>query len=227
MLNAQSPSRGDFSARVPGPSIALRRPRRHARSDQIVRGIYWRKSDVGKVPTFGSAESTGHLNLLFEKFPLEKDVADATGSGIDVFFSKNTLKRGCIHPAQSVDPNRRIDLGADDEEFIKSVYDRLNPGGFFMMYNFHPKRTPPGEKYRTWSDGRSPFKQTDLEAAGFKVIQFDCDDTKAAHTIAKAVGLDKTWISKMTSARYIHCSVSRRLHEVGLLACQRTITNRP
>lgn len=129
--------------------------------------------------------------MLNAQSPGDVRTAAATGSGIDVFFSKNTLKRGYIHPAQQVDAKRQIDLGVSDAEFIRIVYDRLNPGGFFMIYNFHPRRTPPREKYLPWSDGRSPFKQADLEAAGFKVIQFDCDDTPAAHVIAKASGLDK------------------------------------
>lgn len=159
--------------------------------DVSLKGLYSRDLEPDSPPRRNSSKLPGKLRLLFGRFPADKTIAEATGTGIDIFFSKNTLKRGYIHPAQPVDSNRRIDLGVSDTEFIQAVYNRLNPGGFFMIYNLHPRRTPPGENYITWSDGRSPFDRIDLGAVGFKIIQFNCDDTPMAHEFAKTFGWDK------------------------------------
>lgn len=160
--------------------------------DLSLKGIYARPSDQGVVPSINPKAADGSLSLHFGRFPANRAVAEKIGSGIDLFIAKNTLKRGYIHPAQAVDANRAIDLGVDDEEFVRAVYERLNPGGFFMIYNFHPQRTPAGENYIPWSDGRSPFSKAVFEMAGFKIIQMDCDDTAMAHQIARKLGLDKS-----------------------------------
>ena len=162
--------------------------------DTSLRGLYSSPRDQGKISRFGeeSGRAPGKLRLLFGNFPGEDRLTSDLGSGIDVFFSKNTLKRGYIHPEQEVPESQKISLGVSDAEFIKSVFDRLNPGGMFMIYNLHPKRTAPGDGYIPWSDGRSPFEKGALESAGFKVIQFDCDDTAFSHEMAKRFGWDKS-----------------------------------
>jgi hypothetical protein len=77
-----------------------------------------------------------------------------------------------------------------DSEFVASVSKLLKPGGIFMIYNLHPAKSKPEEKYLPWSDGRCPFDRTLMESIGFEIISFDTDDTEFAHTMAKAIGWD-------------------------------------
>ena len=41
----------------------------------------------------------------------------------------------------------RIDLGVSDEIVLKSFYDALIPGGFFLIYNICPALTPPDKPF--------------------------------------------------------------------------------
>jgi len=60
--------------------------------DPTLRALY--AGDTGKV---GKA---GHLALVDGQWPATADVRAAAGEGFDVILSKNTLKRGYIHPAR-------------------------------------------------------------------------------------------------------------------------------
>lgn len=160
--------------------------------DLFLQSLYRRPRDQGEVSIGDVAGlKAGSVKLSFGKFPGEEAVAKEIGGEIDLFVSKNTLKRGYIHPAQKVDPRRMIDLGVSDQEFVGEVYSRLQPGGLFLIYNLHPRRTEPGEKYITWSDGRCPFEQKLLTDTGFEIVAFDQDDTEFAHAMATAFGWDK------------------------------------
>jgi hypothetical protein len=113
------------------------------------------------------------------------------GDGYTLFIAKNTLKRGYVHPSQPVTDKERIDLGADDETFVRTVFDLLAPGGFFLIYNLAPAPAPPGKKYIPWADGRSPFPRALYEQVGFRVIAFEVDDTAFARTMGHALGWDR------------------------------------
>ena len=158
--------------------------------------VYSDPSDTGAVvrsDIAGDGEN-GSVYLHFGSFPSDERILASLGGEFDVFFSKNTLKRGYIHPEREVDPRMLVNLGVEDSVFVKRVYDLLKPGGYFMIYNLHPKRsTPEDEKYIPWSDGRCPFDRGLLERTGFNVIALDVDDTKFAHQMAAALG----WTEQM------------------------------
>lgn len=161
--------------------------------DPLLERLYAQPGDTGAIPRAASAGPgpEGSLRLLFGHFPAEETIVRDAGTGYDAFVSKNTLKRGYIHPAEEVDPRMLVDLGVDDAAFVAAVHALLNPGGFFLIYNLCP--APSKERYIPWSDGRSPFDGKLLEAAGFEVLAFDRDDTEAARAMGEALG----WAGQM------------------------------
>jgi SAM-dependent methyltransferase len=134
--------------------------------------------------------TAGRLQVLHGRFPAEAAVVDALGHGYDVFLSKNTLKRGYVHPEQPVPERQRIDLGVSDAEYVRAVHRLLAPGGYFLIYNLSPAPAPEGKPYLPWADGRSPFSAETLAAEGFEVLAFDRDDSPAARAMAHALGWD-------------------------------------
>jgi hypothetical protein len=159
--------------------------------EPLLRVLYGDPTDTGRVT--GKSAASGRVNLHFGFFPTDTAINRALGGGYDLFVSKNTLKRGYVHPEKDVDPKMLVHLGVDDSTFVKRVYDLLKPGGYFLIYNLHPKYTPPtAEKYIPWSDGRSPFAEALYEKIGFQVLAFDQNDTEFAHQMAKAFGWDES-----------------------------------
>ncbi len=162
--------------------------------EAVFKALYSAPTDTGMINRgkSGGKGAPGHLRAFYGFFPTDSLINAQLGGGYDVFFSKNTLKNGYIHPEREVDPKMLVHLGVDDSTYVRRVYDLLKPGGFFMIYNLHPKYTGPEvEKYIPWSDGRSPFKKELFEKIGFNVLAFDVVDTPFAHTMAKALGWDK------------------------------------
>jgi hypothetical protein len=160
---------------------------------KTLRALYSYPGDTGDIAA-ASVEGArpGHLTLLNGHFPGDTALTNQLKGKYDIFLSKNTLKRGYIHPEREVDPRMLVHLGVDDTTFVTDVYDLLKPGGYFMIYNLHPKLTgPDAEKYIPWSDGRSPFDRKLLETVGFEIIDFDRDDTAFARRMAVAFGWDK------------------------------------
>lgn len=130
----------------------------------------------------------GTVHLAFGQFPKDPAIVKQVGTGYDVFVSKNTLKRGYIHPEKEVDPRMLVHLEVDDATFVRAVYDALKPGGFFLIYNLCPAPSQPGEDYKPWADGRSPFDAATFEKVGFKVLALDVDDTAAARVMGRTFG---------------------------------------
>jgi SAM-dependent methyltransferase len=156
--------------------------------DPILEIIYAREAGkVARCPALGKGPD-GSVTLAYGQFPKDPEMVKKVGNGYDVFISKNTLKRGYIHPEQEVDPRMLVHLDVDDETYVRSVYDALKPGGLFMIYNLHPAPAAPGEKYIPWADGRSPFSAETFNKVGFKVLAFDVDDTDAARVMGKTFG---------------------------------------
>jgi hypothetical protein len=155
--------------------------------DALLRVIY--AGDTGPVPRCAKAGEgrDGSVRLVFGQFPAEKAAVDEVGGGYDVFISKNTLKRGYVHPERDVDPRMLVNLMVDDETFVRAVYDLLKPGGFALIYNLCPAPSKPEEKYKPWADGRSPFARELCERVGFAVIAFDIDDSEAAREMGKTL----------------------------------------
>jgi len=152
--------------------------------DPILEAIYSHDGDTGK---FGP----GSVTLHFGYFPGDKDMVAALGGNFDVFISKNTLKKGYIHPEREADKRMLIDLGVSDAEFVGVVHTMLKSGGLFLIYNLHPPMSKPEEEFVPWSDGRSPFTRETFEAGGFEVIEFDKDDTENARAMGRAFGWDE------------------------------------
>lgn len=157
--------------------------------DPLLEILYSDPSDTGPVPRVAGTVSGagGCVRLLFGSFPSDPEML--VEGRLDAFISKNTLKRGYIHPEREVDPKMLVDLGVDDSTYVQTVYDLLKPGAYFLIYNLHPARSlPTDEKYIPWSDGRSPFDRALFESIGFEVVAFDVDDTEFARTMGTSLG---------------------------------------
>src|SRR5204863_6657233 len=83
-----------------------------------------------------------------------------------------------------------IDLRMDDETFMRTMFDLLNPGGRMVIYNISPAPAPPDKPYIPWADGRCPFEKSMLEKVGFHVVSFDIDDSQTIRQYAHALGWD-------------------------------------
>jgi hypothetical protein len=161
--------------------------------DPVLKVLYSDPSDTGRIPGITPGDDAGYLDLRFGSFPSDTEMMAGVGHGFDLFISKNTLKLGYIHPSREVDPRLKIDLGVSDSAFVQAVYDRLKPGGLFMIYNLHPAESAPDEPYKPWADGRCPFERGLLEKAGFTVVEYDRDDTEFARRMGTALG----WAEQM------------------------------
>ncbi len=131
------------------------------------------------------------VTLIDGRFPAGPGVSEQVGRGYDLFVSKNTLKRGYIHPERYADPRTLIDLGIPDEGFVHSLYAILKPGGVAVIYNLCPAPAPEDKPYIPWADGRCPFPPALWEKAGFRVAAFDISDDAAARAMARALGWDR------------------------------------
>jgi len=137
----------------------------------------------------GAPDDTGRVRLLEGRWPTEPALVAAVGEGYDVFLSKNTLKRGYVHPERSADPAHLIDLGVDDATFLSQVARVLKPGGLALLYNICPPPAAADQPYVPWADGHSPFSAEQWEAAGFELLAFDQED----HVAARAQGVLLGW----------------------------------
>jgi hypothetical protein len=163
--------------------------------DPLLRVMYADPADTGAIERCSVAGEggIGTVKLIFGQFPAESATVTDVGTGYDIFISKNTLKRGYIHPEQTVDPRMLVHLRVDDETYVRAVFDILKPGGFALIYNLSPAPAKEGESYKPWADGRSPFTRELFERVGFAVVAFDTDDSAAAREMGKALG----WAEQM------------------------------
>ena len=160
--------------------------------DTMLAALYSQPGDTGEIKNEGGA--SGSITLLHGRLN-EPQVKDQIGAGYDIIMSKNTLKRGYVHPPaeEQVDPRQLVDLGLDDGAFVKAWFDMLKPGGIVMIYNLSPKEADvaSGERYLPWADGRCPFERDVLEKAGFEIVQYNADDSEMARKMAGILGWDK------------------------------------
>lgn len=141
--------------------------------EPVFAALYSEPGDTGRI---GPGAASVHIG----QWPADDALAKAIGGGFSIITSKNTLKKGYIHPTppagQTVDPKKLVHLGVSDEVYLKRVHDALLPGGVFVVYNICPPQAPPDQEYIPWADGLSPFQREMLEKAGFEVISFDTVD---------------------------------------------------
>jgi SAM-dependent methyltransferase len=157
--------------------------------DPLLRALYGAPGDQGIVKNPGGRD--GRIRLIDGRFPADLAIKTAVGGNYDLIISKNTLKRGYVHPERPVDTRRLLNLGVEDAHFVKVLYAALKPGGRVLIYNVSPAPSPPDQPYKNWADGRCPFAKDVWEAAGFRVIAFDRDDTQAIRKLAAALGWDQ------------------------------------
>lgn len=157
--------------------------------DPFLKALYSEPGDTGRVK--GESGSDGKITLLNGRFPAEETIKAQVGGGYDLILSKNTLKRGYIHPEREVDKRLLVDLGVDDETFARALFAALKPGGRVLIYNLYPAQSPPDQPYKPWADGRCPFPVALWEKVGFKVKAFDQKDTQNAHALGRALEWDK------------------------------------
>jgi hypothetical protein len=122
------------------------------------------------------------VNVVHGYFGQDPGVAKAAGTGFDLWMSKNTLKKGYVHPDKGTG---QIDLGPDDAA-LATIAGMIKKGGLFYIYNFGP--TPKPEV--PMSDIRCPWSKQQLEKAGFEVLAFDQDDTAKGREAAKLMEWD-------------------------------------
>lgn len=158
--------------------------------DPTTEALYSLPGDIGVIKGVGGAPD-GRIKLATGHWPADKSTTAVVRGGYDVILSKNTLKRGYVHPAEPVDKRMMVDLGVSDAEYVAAVYAALKPGGRFLIFNICPAPSPPGKPYIPWADGRCPFDRKLLEDQGFEVEAFDRDDTENVRTMAKALWWDK------------------------------------
>jgi SAM-dependent methyltransferase len=149
--------------------------------DPMLAALYSEPDDLGPA-------GRGRVALALGRYPADEATRAAVGGDLDVFLSKNTLKRGYVHPDSG---EAVIDLGMDDAAFLRAVFGTLKPGGHALVYNLGPAPAPPGEPYRPMADIRTPFPRAAWEGAGFRVEAFDRDDSEAARALGKALGWDE------------------------------------
>lgn len=162
--------------------------------DPLLRVLYSEPGDQGEIR---AGKRAGLLRLLTGQWPADSAVVAGAGGGYDLFISKNTLKNGYLHPAETVDPRRLVHLGVEDSAFVRALFGALRPGGLALIYNLCPAPAAPGKPYIPWADGRSPFSRAQFEVAGFEVVAFDRDDSEAARKMGHALGWDDPEGAKM------------------------------
>jgi len=138
-----------------------------------------------------SQGTQGRIRLIHGRFPFDKTVRETVGNGYDLIVSKNTLKKGYVHPERPVEKRRLLNLDVTDAKFLESIHAALKPGGRILIYNISPAPSPPDRPYKNWADGRCPFPREGWEAAGFRVIAFDQDDSSSIRLLAHALGWDR------------------------------------
>jgi hypothetical protein len=152
----------------------------------LLEALYDSKEDTAFPP--------GSVVLASGRWPAEEPMRTLVGGEVDVFFSKNTLKRGYVRPApppgQSLDPKKVLDLGVPPEQFLPALHAATKPGALVFLYNICPAPSR-GPEFLPWSDGRSPFTREEWDAAGFDLVAFDVDDTGAARALGRALGWDR------------------------------------
>jgi SAM-dependent methyltransferase len=157
--------------------------------DPLLPALYSAPEDQGSVKN--PRGRAGHLRLIDGRFPADLNVKATVGGRYDLILSKNTLKKGYVHPDRPVDARRRLDLGMSDSDFLKTLHEALTPGGHVLIYNICPAPSPPGQPYKNWADGRCPFPREAWLSAGFRVVAFDRDDSETIRRFAYALGWDR------------------------------------
>ncbi len=167
--------------------------------EPVFRALYSQPGDQGEVPGVNRGPD-GRVAMHIGRWPAERDIVEAVGGGYDLITSKNTLKRGYIHPARKTNPAWLVRLGVDDGTFLRRVHDALKPGGLFLIYNLSPAQNTveSGKPYLPHADGECPFQPEQLAAARLEVLEYDRDDRDKAVEMWMALGINEGKTAKET-----------------------------
>jgi hypothetical protein len=152
--------------------------------DPLLAALYSEPGDQGAV-------GPGSVTLATGQWPATDEMRRTVDEQLDLFISKNTLKNGYLHPARPVDPRLLVHLGVSDSEFVAALARSVKKGGRVLIYNLCPAPAPPDKPYIPWADGRCPFPRETWTGAGFRVLEFDRDDSPAARAMGHALGWDQ------------------------------------
>jgi SAM-dependent methyltransferase len=156
--------------------------------DPLLPVLYGEPGDTGEITS--RAGRKGSVRLVNGRFPFDPVVKASVGQGYDLFLSKNVLKIGFVHPSHPVEPKRMLGLGVDDETYARAVWDLLKPGGRVLIYNLYPSQNPPDKEWIAWAEGKTAFSRETFERVGFRVVEFDLDDTHQVREMAHRLGWD-------------------------------------
>lgn len=137
----------------------------------------------------GKVGAKGSLTLHHGFFPADQRLVAEVGGGYALWLSKNTMKRGYVHPTSPPGAKPQIELG-DDAKLLATIKGELAPGGLFFIYNIGPAQTEP---YKPMADGACPWTKEQLAAAGFEVLAHDVNDTAAMRAWAKTLEWNTDW----------------------------------
>jgi hypothetical protein len=151
----------------------------------LLNALYSEPGDQGKALGVGDITG-GTVSLYHGQWP--GNTGDKVGKDFDIITSKNTLKRGYLHPERETNKAWLVDLGVSDEAFLAAVNAALRPGGLFLIYNISPAQNPPDKPFLPHADGRCGFTKEQLEAAGFTVLNYDTNDIDTLYPIFAALG---------------------------------------
>ncbi len=153
----------------------------------LLRAMY---SEASGPRSEGFRDREGSIVMVFDRWPSGETKALA-GGPFDLFISKNTLKRGYVNPPIEVPAKDRMDLGVSAAQFLREIFDSLNPGGLALIYNLGGKPAKQGEAYRPATDIHCPWSKEDFEETGFEVVALDKDDSEMAREFGHTLGWDK------------------------------------
>ena len=183
--------------------------------DPLLRALYSGPNDQGMIARSAQAAGRGkpgRLQLVDGRWPADEAARSAAGGSFDLVISKNTLKRGYIHPEREVNPRMLVHLGVDDSTYVAALAAVVKHGGWVLIYNLSPALSKPDQPYLPWSDGRCPFERGVLERAGFEVVLYDFDDGEAARAQGHALGWDAgPKPMDLANDLFAHATLLRRL----------------
>jgi hypothetical protein len=165
--------------------------------DSFLTALYSQPGDTGTIDNPAPGGADGSITLVDGRFS-DASVKTQVGTGYDLIISKNTLKRGYVQPPEGakVDKRMLIELGVDNETFLRTLYTALKPGGRLAIYNICPKQNDwqtgsEDQPYLPMADGLCPFDSAMLEKVGFTAAVLNQDDSKAVRQMARVLGWDQ------------------------------------
>ncbi|MAY75074.1 MAG: hypothetical protein CMJ31_10230 [Phycisphaerae bacterium] len=153
--------------------------------DRLLQVMYSEPDDSGRI---GGDRLVGRLHLVHGIWPGEEGVRDQVAGGYDIIFARNVLKRGYIRPTDETPDWAKVDLGINNADVPKALFDALAPGGVVMVYNIGSRPRPEG--YIAATDIADPWSRAEWEGAGFEVVAHDRDESESARRVGKLFGWD-------------------------------------